>query len=204
MTLENPRSAVTPECWGKSELLKKLLLAGRMGNLEVVPQRREGQTQGTKPWSDEDREWNFWARLSYSEYGCWLWQGGKIKSGYGSVRWAGPVCRAHAIARMLTSGPIPKGLFVLHKCDTPACCRPDHLFLGTNTDNMRDMSAKGRTGIHLGESNVNAKLNVGIVRAIRRAWTPGYGSCRRLAAKLGISEGSLSSVVHGRTWGWVK
>lgn len=86
----------------------------------------------------------FWERVDMSG-DCWLWTGTLGRKGYGRVPnypmspWA-----AHRVAYMLAVGPIPGDLLVLHRCDNPPCVRPDHLFLGTNADNMRDMRAKGR------------------------------------------------------------
>lgn len=86
----------------------------------------------------------FWAKVSKSD-GCWEWIGRKDGGGYGKVYDEGKrdLC-AHRVAWALTYGPAPHDAQVLHRCDNPACVRPDHLFLGTNTDNMRDMVAKGR------------------------------------------------------------
>lgn len=87
----------------------------------------------------------FWSKVQQGE-GCWLWTSNVLKNGYGQF-WMGAGLvpeYAHRVAWQLTSGPIPDGLFVLHHCDTPTCVRPDHLFLGTHTDNMRDASRKGR------------------------------------------------------------
>lgn len=79
---------------------------------------------------------------------CWLWTGSATPCGYGQMwvgrRGDGGPLYAHRIAWQLSHGPVPEGLSVLHHCDTPACVRPDHLFLGTHTDNMRDASRKGR------------------------------------------------------------
>jgi len=75
---------------------------------------------------------------------CIEFVGGKIGGGYGRVNFNGQRFVAHRLAWELTNGPIPEGLFVLHKCDNPPCINPDHLFLGTNKDNTQDMLAKGR------------------------------------------------------------
>lgn len=77
--------------------------------------------------------------------GCWLWLGAWSTYGYGKVNKHGKVVtEAHRMFYEDRFGPIPDGMQVLHKCDTPPCCNPDHLFLGTQADNMRDMHRKGR------------------------------------------------------------
>lgn len=77
---------------------------------------------------------------------CWLWSGPQrgVRSKYGTfnrqkVRWS-----AHRAAWVIENGEIPKGLYVCHHCDTPLCCNPKHMFLGTHDDNMADMTMKGR------------------------------------------------------------
>lgn len=92
----------------------------------------------------------FWQRVAHSSE-CWLWTGPKVGRGYGKTHWNGKTARAHRVAWEITYGPIADGMCVLHKCDNPACCRPDHLFLGTYADNNRDMKKKGRTA--RGEQN---------------------------------------------------
>lgn len=84
----------------------------------------------------------FWGRVDKSG-DCWLWTGLKTH-GYGSVWLAGRVMRAHRAAVLLAGGVIPPGSVVCHRCDTPACVRPEHLFVSTQRENMADMHAKGR------------------------------------------------------------
>lgn len=78
--------------------------------------------------------------------GCWLWTGAARNDGRGWVGVPGTYRSTFAprLAWVLTHGDIPNGLCVLHKCDTPACINPTHLFLGTRTDNSADKVAKGR------------------------------------------------------------
>lgn len=76
---------------------------------------------------------------------CLEWSGYRDRKGYGQLRHAGRTRFAHRVAWSAANGPIPDGLCVLHRCDNPSCVRADHLFLGTNADNVRDRDAKGRT-----------------------------------------------------------
>ena len=76
-------------------------------------------------------------RIVVSDGGCWLWQGSRNATGYGLIRYRGA---AH--------GPIPIGLFVCHSCDTPACCNPEHLWVGSAKDNSVDMATKKRHPLH--------------------------------------------------------
>ena len=85
----------------------------------------------------------FWAKVDRSGE-CWLWTGPQVGRGYGKTSFNGKTQRAHRVSWELTYGPIPAGVFVCHKCDNPLCVRPEHLFLGTPLDNVRDMCAKKR------------------------------------------------------------
>ncbi len=76
--------------------------------------------------------------------GCILWTGRTRKKGYGVMQVAGKALSSHRVAYELEYGPIPEGLHILHKCDTPACINPLHLFAGTNAENIKDKQAKGR------------------------------------------------------------
>jgi HNH endonuclease len=76
--------------------------------------------------------------------GCCLWMAGKGEAGYGYFKAGGKGLRANRVAWTIAHGPIPDGLGVFHHCDVPACCRVDHLWVGTSADNNADMVAKGR------------------------------------------------------------
>lgn len=92
-----------------------------------------------------------WRRVEKTD-GCWLWTGGVNWKGYGRLGGGKPGSKwresAHRLSYRLTYGSIPEGMHVCHRCDVPRCVRPDHLFLGTNTDNVRDAIRKGRKPMH--------------------------------------------------------
>ena len=131
------------------------------------------------------------------ETGCWPWTGARTRGGYGQVWQAGGRktgirwVYAHRIAYELATGPIPAGRNVLHRCDNPPCCRPDHLFVGTHADNMADMSSKGRAAMP------NAKLSEADVAAIRSSAGETQTS---LAERYGVTQSAISRILHGKRW----
>ena len=93
---------------------------------------------------------NFWDKVSKEDpKSCWEWNGA-MSSGYGSFHYNGKTESAHRVSYRINIGEIPDGLFVCHHCDNPKCVNPNHFFLGTNGDNMRDAIKKGRL-VHIVE-----------------------------------------------------
>ena len=138
--------------------------------------------------------------------GCWLWCAGINEKGYGRLKVALPGTRrrshpAHRLSWIAHRGPIPAGLWVLHKCDNPACVNPEHLFLGTHADNMADMARKGRhrTGDYRGEKHGLTTLTDAEVRAIRADERSGT----QLARDFGVSEATVSRIRNRETWGHI-
>lgn len=125
---------------------------------------------------------------------CWLWPLNCNSKGYGMLNRTGVSHLAHRAAWEVVHGPIPDGLCVLHSCDNPPCINPSHLFLGTQLDNMRDRTNKGRQG------RGNAKLTDEHVRAIRAA----TGTQKSIAQQFGIDDSSVSDIRAYRSWKHVR
>lgn len=154
-------------------------------------------------------EERFWAKvicLGIEE--CWEWIGGKARFGYGAfgIKHGESPVPAHRFSWMLTNGPIPDGLWVLHHCDNPPCVNPTHLFLGTREDNMRDMMEKRRHWAHrgfkpitCGEHNGRAKVTSDQVAEIRERYAEGETQTA-LAPIFGLSRQAIGMIVRRENW----
>lgn len=136
-----------------------------------------------------------------NDSGCWLWIGPYDYGGYGKINIDRRTVSTHRTSYEAFVGPIPTGMSVLHKCDKPACINPEHLFLGTQLDNMRDARRKGRTrstfGIETrGENNRAARLSESDVLKIRRA----SGIYDEIAQVFGVSGSTVSRIKRGKIW----
>lgn len=147
---------------------------------------------------------NFYVRvLKHPGRGCWEWTGPKNNKGYGMayVRELGRRMSAHRASFTLSNGEIPDGLWVLHKCDNPACVKPSHLFLGTPKDNVKDMFDKGRavcTGSK-GAANPNALMTDEQVTSIRKDYVSGV-PLDAICARYGITRTIMHDYTGGRSW----
>lgn len=130
--------------------------------------------------------------------GCWKWLGYCDQNGYGRLNVKGRPQLASRISFLLYRGDIPDGKYVCHKCDTPSCTNPDHLFLGTQADNVADMHKKGRDrkrGVP-GSEHHASKLNDDAVRYIRISGE----SDSQLSVRFGVSRATVHAVKKGKTW----
>lgn len=118
--------------------------------------------------------------------------------GYGMISIGEKMVTSHRAAYELYIGKITDGLHVLHKCDNPSCVNPDHLFLGTNADNVRDRDNKGRGAKLKGELNGNSKLTVDDVIAIRSIYPK--LSMPKLSKKYGVSIKLIWNIVNRQAW----
>lgn len=138
------------------------------------------------------------SRISVNASGCFIWQGCRAAHGYGATSYAGRQWLAHRLAYALFRGEIPDGMHVCHKCDTPACVNPSHLFLGTALKNRLDAKEKGR--LPNGELHHKAKISHAIAICIRERYASGGVSAAALGAEYGISKTSVYDVIHERSW----
>lgn len=144
--------------------------------------------------------YRFFDKIIFGVSECWHWRGSVNRLGYGCFNFGGET-KAHRVSWMMSNGKIPVGAHVLHRCDNRQCVNPDHLFLGTHADNMRDREAKGRANRHStsGEDNPMATLTWQQVQEIRGMVDSGERQvdvCR----KFGVSPMTVSRIVRRETW----
>lgn len=149
-----------------------------------------------------DEKWKarFWSKVrKASGDDCWLWTASAAGKGYGQIKVPGTRRQeyAHRLSYRIHFGDIPDGMMVCHKCDTPLCVRPDHLFLGDAAVNLGDMAAKDR---HLyGERNTEHRLVEAEVNRIfdlaDLGWTQG-----RIAKEVGTGQMNVCRILRGERW----
>lgn len=150
-----------------------------------------------------DRFWRK-VRLAIGD-SCWEWAAALHRLGYGQfgIRLGEKSYRmkqAHRVAWELTNGPIPAGQKVLHRCDNRRCCRPDHLFLGTQLDNIADMVAKGRQRGAPGDSHPGRKLNSIQAEEVRSLLRDKTLRQIDIAKRYGVYPTVISKIAIGKLW----
>src|SRR3990167_5235797 len=150
-------------------------------------------------------EERFWEKVNTkNDRGCWYWIANKNNKGYGQTSLNGKWLLAHRVSWEIHNGKIPEGLCVLHKCDTPLCVNPKHLWLGTQKDNIRDAIKKQR--ILVGEINRSAKLTTNQVKTIRelytrrKKWPKAKITQKKIAEIFNVSESLISMVAQKKIW----
>jgi len=148
------------------------------------------------------------------ESGCWIFMGHLNNKGYGQIQLSMNNTKkcvlAHRYSYEAFNGPIPKGMFVLHSCDTPSCCNPDHLSIGTHEDNMRDCVSKGRSKVFRPRPKVigSYKAKGTYVTRPPKVSAEGMREAKRLLATgmlqkdvakiIGLTQQGLSRALQGR------
>lgn len=163
----------------------------------------------TRFWSKVDKNGPVPSHMPHLGH-CWIWIASRMSTGYGAFNYPNgnsPTQLSHRVAWQLSNGPIPNRLFVLHRCDNRKCVNPEHLFLGTNTDNVRDMIAKNRSPnlvknlgpVRRGSSQPNSKLIESQIIEIRRLGTDGF-SCQKIAEQFGVTHGAIRLIIKRERW----
>jgi hypothetical protein len=186
LSVYQPRIESDNTCSGELRLSEALVF------LEPTEKGRGG---GPKPMSVADRIAHFWARVERSE-GCWLWTGGLTPKGYGLVNCGRrPDGRqlnnyAHRVAYLLTKGPIPDHLEILHSCDVRNCVNPAHLRVDTHAENIEDARRQGKYAIAAARRWASKRDPVRVY-VLREAMRGPKGTLTRLCAEHGLNYDSM-------------
>lgn len=148
--------------------------------------KRHGSYDDPRPTFEQ----RFWSKVNKTG-SCWNWTGMRFRLGYGAIRRDRKMVSAHRVSWELHHGTIPGNLHVLHRCDNRSCVNPDHLFLGTHDDNMRDKVTKGRGA---------ASLTAEQVVEIRQRYRAGDVTQRELARTFNVDPSNISYIVSGKSW----
>lgn len=130
--------------------------------------------------------------------GCEIFRGYKRKDGYGNKWFRGKNDYAHRVSWVLSFGEIPEGMIVCHTCDNPSCVNPEHLFLGTQKDNIQDMYKKKRNPNFIGENNSQSLLKEEDVKFIKLFG--GVFTRAKLADMFGVGISTVQDILKERTW----
>ena len=148
---------------------------------------------------------DFWERLIIDQYsGCMEWSGYLSNDGYGILSFKGNNWRAHRLAYTLIFGEIPKGMNVCHRCDNPKCANPEHLFIGTQLDNIKDRVNKKRCGDHKGVANGRAKLSEKKVQLSRHIFSNCNITKASLGKMFGVSDVQICNIINNKSWSHIK
>lgn len=129
---------------------------------------------------------------------CWMWTKSTNRDGYGCFKYERKTKMAHRVMYEFCKGPIPAGKVVMHSCDNPGCCNPDHLSVGTHAENKMDSVMKDRHCY--GERSPKAKLTADQVRRILAEGRSKHGMQRKLAREFGIHYSTVNVILSKRNW----
>lgn len=130
---------------------------------------------------------------------CWDWVGSKNPKGYGNFWIGNKITSAHRFSYFMYCGNFDFNLCVCHSCDNRSCVNPSHLFLGTQTDNMKDMVDKKRSS--RGENQFGSILKEYMIESIRKRYSEGETGVS-LGLEYGVSKGTISAICRGEKWAW--
>ena len=158
--------------------------------------RKAGIALRTRKGSLEER---FWRNVSQGPgMACWLWTASTERAGYGHMRVGKTMKKCHRISWEIHHGKIPAGLYVLHRCDVPACVNPKHLWLGTLTDNNRDRETKGRGRQPKGSKSGRSKLTEAEVPLIRQRGL--QENAMQIALDYPVTATAIRFILQRKVW----
>ncbi len=162
-----------------------------------------GKYLGNNQFTFENDKERIWSKIEVrGPDDCWEWQAALNAAGYGSVGYGGRITLAHRVVWALEFGHVPEGICVLHTCDNPACCNPEHLWLGTRGDNNRDKKEKGRGAgptWRVGELVPASKLKKEEVLWIRKLADGGTPKTE-IARIFGVGWRHIYKIVNREIW----
>lgn len=139
------------------------------------------------------------SKVEARDNGCWEWTGATDLQGYGRIKSHGKSLRVHRLTYEIFVGSILDGMYILHRCDNRICVNPEHLVVGTQRDNIRDMYAKGRGVDNSGENHGKAILTKDQVVEILDLLQRGY-SQKEIGQMYHVNSATINSIANGKSW----
>jgi len=155
--------------------------------------RKCGRAMQPKP-SLEERIWNKIVKTENKD-DCWIFKGARSRNGYGKIIVDGKLKLAHRMLYIINNGPISKELVIMHTCDNPPCCNPNHLKLGTQGDNNRDCVNKKRRKYFTRTYHHNSVFNNIQIKKITSLYTGKRGDISKLAREYGVVKTTISNIL---------
>ena len=162
-----------------------------------------GRPKGSKDKHQKSLTERFWEKVNVQgDNDCWEWEAYIHPSGYGNISWCGRMWGAHKISWILHFGDVPDGLYVSHICDNRICVNPNHLFLGTHQDNMKDRDVKRRGKIpnNVGSNHGMSKLKEEDVLKIKNFLETTICDRNELAKDFNVSVTTIYDIERGQSW----
>ena len=173
-----------------------LIKRGLRKGYKPKPKPRPRPKRDRKKRQNKDSAWRFWSKVDRSNTnGCWPWTSSKDKDGYGVFRYNARKIMAHRIAYLFTYGYLPTNARICHTCDNPGCCNPNHLFFGSDSDNIIDCIVKNK--------HSNCKLKADQIMPIKNAILNG-ATVKDVALCYNVSQTTIYYILNGTTWWYIE